>query len=633
MSSHKKETTKRHKHHARKQKRPKKAKESSITSSEQENHEEKEEALIEEGLGMIYGDDEIDFSKFEKSRNRLTSILTTIVVTLGVVAVLGWLTFFIYSKYIAPEDPATFEIEIEAPEEVVSGDTVEFVVRYSNPAAHPITGLEIDLQLPLFFDADIMQPMPTDANELIWMIGNLSPGSDGEIRISGVWFASDESSLPIQVLANYKPANFNADFQELATSYILTTESLITVSFDGPEEATPGKELDYTVFIENAGEQDFSNIDVDLTLPEGFYLGSSNPEIEAGTPPEWHYDTLLAGEIQEIHLSGSFTADIEGFQYFDVVASIATENQLLVQREERGFTDVLGSGLNLNLIADGSTGTVATEPGEMLHLTVSLENTGDTDLADATILLDFSAEDPLPIDWDISDLGEARLTAEGVFFSEDLIETIEPAGRRIFNLKLYLDDVITDAQADTFTVVAVVDHADIEIRSQEIRISLNSDASFSSSARYYTDDGAALGSGPMPPRIGETTSYRIFWTVENSLHDLEEVKITATLPPSVSWMSLSSAELGDISFDEETNIVTWSIASIPNDIPRVEANFSLSITPDTDDLNSFVTLLSGSILKATDSVTEEYIEETTNSLSSELLGDDTADGEGIVVEG
>ncbi|MCH8049398.1 hypothetical protein IH979_01670, partial [Patescibacteria group bacterium] len=70
---------------------------------EKKELEGKEEELIEEGLEAIYGKDKVDFTKLDRARTRLTSVLLTIVITLFVIAATAWIGFFVYTKYFAQQ--------------------------------------------------------------------------------------------------------------------------------------------------------------------------------------------------------------------------------------------------------------------------------------------------------------------------------------------------------------------------------------------------------------------------------------------------------------------------------------------------------------------------------------------------
>jgi hypothetical protein len=610
-------------------------KKSTHHKTEQSQHEKEEEQLIKEGLEAIYGKEgqkEVDFTKIEQARGRLTNILLTIVIALVLIAGLSWGGFFVYNRYFVIQETETFSLEIDVQEELVSGEKSTISIKYANPTNVQIAALDLDVRIPSTFIIDSLSPSPADEQELLWSVGNLPAGSDGVIIIEGTWLATVPSSLPIQVLANYRPGNFNSDFQEIETTYIQTLSSVLAVEFEGPEESTPGKIEDYALTLKNTSHEILEAVEIELALPDGFYIEESEPSIEAGQAPIWTFETLESDAEERIEFSGSFAADAEGFEYFDITTRVTQNNQSLVQTLAQGFTDVMGSEIDVQLIVNGGFSEATTGLGESLRITVAYENSGEEAIDDVALLLDFQSEEPLPINWNEADLDGGVVTSEGISWSESVIGEVPVNERQLLNLTFPINNSINAAQTDQFSVVAHANRSNIQVRSTPIEVAINSEATLTASARYYTDDGAPLGNGPIPPEVDSKTTYRVYWKIHNSLHDLENISVSATLPPHVTWESQNDTELGSISYNATSKIVIWEITNLTNDVENIQANFAISITPDSDDVGTFVKLTSGSILNATDSTTQSTLENTDESLTSELIGDDFAENKGIVVE-
>lgn len=599
---------------------------------EPEGATESDDAAIEEGLNAIYGKEKIDFSKIKRSNLRLTNVLLTIVITLAVIAATAWTGFFIYTKYFTADEAEKFNIEIEADEEIVSGAKTKFAIHYDNPTAVPIASLEIEARLPSAFELLAVTPAPTAEDEMKWSVGSLNPGSDGTIWIEGVWIAGTPSETPIQAFANYRPANFNADFQEIETTYIKTLESVLVPSIEGAEEGRPGEALDYRIEVRNSGTEALSNIEVKLALPDGFFLDSSNPVVEAGRPPEWSFEKIESEGTQEITFSGSFAADSDGFQYFGVTIFVQSEEQSFEQATAQSFTDVVGQSLSLQLVVNGSTNDITAEQGGSLRASLSFENVGSSDLENLSLLLDFQSDRSIPILWSNSELDGGVMKSEGILWDAETVGILTAGEKRVLNLLFPIHESVGGDKADTFNVIASGTLGDLTIRSTPVEVSINSEADFSAEVRYYTGQGAPLGTGPMPPEVGKVTVYRVFWNIENSLHDLDAISVQGILPPHVDWIDQKGTDLGSITYDELTRTVTWNIAHLPKTVTEIEATFAISITPDANDVGTFVKLISGSTFKATDSTTESAITESTESITTELPDDSFAAGKGTVVE-
>ncbi len=145
-------------------------------------------------------------------------------------------------------------------------------------------------------------------------------------------------------------------------------------------------------------------------------------------------------------------------------------------------------------------------------------------------------------------------------------------------------------------------------------------------------DNEPLGSGPLPPTVGETTSYRIEWNIENSGHDLENVEVSTILPQDVVWTDQSQTAIGELTFNQTTRQVSWKISKLPTSVPNPDAWFNVSISPSEQDVGTFVKLTNPTAFEAKDQVTEDNISDTKDILTTEIPLDSFAKGKGIVKE-
>lgn len=588
------------------------------------------EEAMDEGLAAIYGEERDDLAKLERGGSRLTRWLMTIVVALAGIAILSYGSFFIYTKFFSKPDADPLAVWVEVPGELTSGAKADILIHYRNDGRVPLAALSLDANVPSALTAAAVAPMPTNQEELIWNVGSMAPGEEGVITLSGVWVADVPSSTSVQVLATYRPANFNADFDAVASATVTTLASTLSATMTGPEEAAPGEVLTYVATATNTSDATMANVAIETTLPSGFYISSTTPTIVAGMEPRWDIPELAAGAKYTVTIVGSFAADVSDVQQLSVATTLAVNEERRTQSEASAFTDVVGNGLSLQLIANGTAGDVTLDPGDPLRLTVGYENTGEADLSGVSLLVDFQAEGKIPITWSEASLDGGRLTADGIRYDATTLGTLVPNDRKLKNLIFPVRDELAAGESQTWTVTIHATVGEVTIKSQPLTVTLNSDTSFGAVSRYYTPDGAPVGVGPLPPTVGETTTYEIVWTIGNALHALEDVRVSATLPPSAHWGGSTNADLGVLSYDEATRTVTWMVASLPILSGNANATFTVSTTPEDDDVGEFVKLLSGSAFRGTDSVTKSSIQLTGDALTTECEGDTGVEGKGYV---
>ncbi len=156
--------------------------------------------------------------------------------------------------------------------------------------------------------------------------------------------------------------------------------------------------------------------------------------------------------------------------------------------------------------------------------------------------------------------------------------------------------------------------------------------------RYFDDDNLAVGSGPLPPVVGEKTAFRLYWLLANTLHEAQRVTVTTTIAPDVAWEEKFLASTGQLTYDHETRQVTWTIPALP---PRAasavaaadaDAWFDLAVTPQPGQVGKLLLLASESNLTATDAATGATIVGLQRSITSNLEDDPFGGGRGLVVE-
>ena len=158
----------------------------------------------------------------------------------------------------------------------------------------------------------------------------------------------------------------------------------------------------------------------------------------------------------------------------------------------------------------------------------------------------------------------------------------------------------------------------------------------SGQGRYYSDEMEVVGSGPIPPVVGKTTTYRLVWSLTNTTNPVKDVTVQTVLPASVVWEGRSKVSEGSVlSFDVSTRIVTWDLATIAaqtgSRLSELEAYFEVSVTPTSNDLGKLLALTGEQTISATDRFTLTAISFTRPAIASDLKGDPLGANQGIVI--
>jgi len=248
----------------------------------------------------------------------------------------------------------------------------------------------------------------------------------------------------------------------------------------------------------------------------------------------------------------------------------------------------------------------------------------------------------LPINWNKADLADGKRSGNTITWDKQttgLLKNIKPEDTGAIDLSLPIVSNPNGSMADTIFVKLITsmdrlgDNTDPKsVESNPVKLTFDSNTSFSAEARYFLEDGQPVGSGPLPPSVGQSTTYRVFFHISNSLHELKNVEVTTSLPSSVTWVDKKQAAIGNVSFNATTRTVKWKADKIPSSISEADAWFDVSIKPTSSDVGKFVKLTGTSAFTATDSKTNSTISQSVESFTTDLTNDDGAKGKGTVTK-
>ncbi|NQV11751.1 hypothetical protein HQ524_00150 [Candidatus Uhrbacteria bacterium] len=599
----------------------------------------------EESLRYIYEldverDEDIDMSKLDIIRTPVVRriLLSTLLVLIAVAAGLAGTVLLNNPFSDGQQDALTFDIN--TPEEgIVSGKMTEITIPYNNPGNVPLADVEITLHLPENFVLNRTLPDPIEQDPLEWKIGSLAPNEHGEILVEGTFYEKPGSAVTIQTISRYTPANFSSPFEDIESDSFIIEESVFATAIDGPDRSIPGESQEYRITVEHNNEGETVNgLELRLELPQGFVINTSSVETSEENQPIWVIPALSSEEKFEMTVSGSFASDVQGEQELSSVVGINLNNKFVEQARSSFTSTVLASDFALSLIVNGRTGDSIILPGDDIIVNVSLDNRGEESAEEITIelfvdegmsRLNLAEREGIPkgdvhgnkINWDDTDLSRLETLRGGEDASIDLAIPTNDDGPTIIELR---------AEARITSIGGLEINSKIE--STTIVIQIASDIRATSDAMYYDDTGSKVGSGSMPPQVGQETTYRVTWSVANALNDVENLVMVAPIPSDSTWGGLVSSSVGTLHYDSVAKRVRWSVGNLNAGSEQPVAIFDMKVNPSSADVGTFLDLLGPSSATAFDTVTGSQVSTSASALTSELPNDIFAENKGVVVE-
>ncbi len=616
------------------------------------------EESVDASLRTIYEAEEgemPDMTKFEQIKSkRWIWIFAGVTGGLFLLLLISWLGFAFFKTFQGFNGKG-LELEVQGPEKIALGQEVTYFVNYRNPLQEPLAFVDLRINFPTDFVITDMKPIPTEEGH-VWKLGALAAEERGTIKIRGTFTGALGSVSAVQAIASYRPANYSSNFEAMSTKRIEYSETVIEGFVQVPEKAVPGDNISLIYHIKNTGSDTLQNLLVQLTVPEGFTpdLNSINTSTIQGRVIEKFIGDLDAGAETEFILVGTFASGYGGDAL--VLAQVgrkSADNQFLPMHKAEAVVPVLAGDLSLNFIVNGSEQKErAVSYGEELRGIIGYENMANEALSDVVIKMKLET-----IDLDTGEVlaGEQlvdmnRITSsvtttfngtEIVWNKDNLndLKSLPSRGNGSIDIGLPIVIAAPDKGAVALRVNVSVDIkavGDTELNRTvtmaPMTFVLLSDASLSAEARYYSEEGAPVGSGPIPPKVGTPTGYRIIWKLNKTVHSLKDVEVIAKIPRSVSFKEVATSTAGEMTFNDEDRTLHWSLNKLPTDVGEAEIQFNVLLTPVVADDGRFATLMEDVTFQATDEDIKESILSVIKQINTDLQGDENAAGKGVVIK-
>ncbi|MDO8592980.1 MAG: hypothetical protein Q7R92_04420 [bacterium] len=617
-------------------------------------HEAKEEE-VKSSLAKIYQNDKgeavnVQTLTFKKRRGWLFKLFTFLVVVFALGGALYAAYNYVSLKLNLNKQPVS--LAIDAKKEVAAGEEFNYYLTYKNEDKVAIKNIEIKIAYPdnfIFLEAD---PKPS-LNNNTWNAASLGSRRSDFIRIKGKLAGTLNSDNIILADMTYTPENFSSEFKKSADFSIAINDLGLDISLANSSSALINEENEISVIFK-AKDRNYLNTfrltashpdEVEIIkLPDARATSSppAAPLIKAGGQDSWLISNLGKNEntfkikfkVKEKKQPAVSLAIKFEYPY---AASAAEAPKYYVFYENSLTYEVIKSDLNINLIINGSPLDQGVDFGQTLNYSVSYANKGDSEMRDVIIMAVLESDF---LDWQsLNDKNSGAVSGNTISWSKTEIPALAElasGGQGIIDFSISLKNLGPIDLAKAYQVKSYVSYsiagksAAGQSQSNTIASKINSDLNLDEQLRYFNSDNIAVGSGPVPPKVGQITGLKVYWTISNSLHELNNLRISAILPAGVSWGAKNSAAIGTIAYDSQSNKAIWQIGRLPAGFGKTSGEFNISVAPTDANLNQIMVILPGTAISAKDSVTGAQLDKILKAKTSKLENDNMASGDGII---
>lgn len=503
------------------------------------------------------------------------------------------------------------------PEELVNGARGTYNITYLNTTNESFEDVTIALRFP--HGLRDIQIVPADfsfATQSI-TVGDLPGGGRGSITVSGTLVGTVGTHERLLAVVTYTD-RFGRTRQEYSTLELPIAHSALSLETQLPEKITAGSPFPFKVRVKNDLLTDIQHMKLSF-VGEGFEvwddrgmrLSPTTISIAptSGTEEVYMFTGLIrAREEKIIPISAVVTGIFDGEQYElarTIITSPITFSNLALR--------IIESVDSPKFIAPGGEARIRVyyrnnEPFPLQHVRIGLEVSGDyfeqPDSHEGNVLW----HETIPLlapgaDGSITMTIRARSTVE---FTRDEHD-----------------------QALMLTARAQYDEGaegrHIEIAGATVPLPVQSSVSVHTAGLFYSNYGDQVGVGPLPPQVGEYTSYFAVVRITNTTNPIGGAVLRAEIPTWAQFTHRDSATTGThVRFDGR--FLEWTIGTIPAFAgiftPAPEFRAEISITPTNQWVGRVVPLLTNIVLTGIDQGTNTPIAITGAPISTEIFSDE-----------
>lgn len=527
-------------------------------------------------------------------------------------AVLGGAGFWYYQKNIYSKD--TLKLEILGPSEAKMAEEVEYIVKYKNNGNVRLEEVRLTFEYP----ENSITPGNVSREEK--PLEDIYPGEERTISFKTRLIGKEDEAKVAKATLRYRPKNLSAFYESETTFTTLIKEVPLTFEFDIPSKIESGKEIRLRLNYFSNVDYPLTDLGVKIEYPSGFEFSESQPESLGKT--DWNVGLLNLAEGGRIEIVGKIQGDVGEIKIFKAELGQWQRGEFVVLKTANKGVEIIRPLLYLLQEINGSPKYVA-NPGDLLHYQIVFKNIGERISENMFLMVE--------LEGDALDFSTLKVQSGNFEASENKIVwdyTQVPE----------LKQLLPMAEGQVEFWIKVKD--EFENKNPEIKNTVSLDGfqeEFSTrvsskvelSQKVYFQNDVFPNQGPIPPRVGETTTYTVIWQVKNFNNDLKNVSVKSALPPDVRLTGkiFPEDQSSKFAFDTQSREIVWEIGDLAAGKgfsgPGPTISFQIAFTPTADQRGKTAILIGESKISAEDQWTEATLEKTASAVDTTLPDDST----------
>lgn len=542
---------------------------------------------------------------------------------------------------LIPFDTSDVRVTIDAPRELDIGAEDNIFVTVFNGSRATLRDGSITLDLPQNLEIIEREAETFDT---------LAPR--GQVTARYLVRASGDPGVLTDVLARvqFRPRQLSASFTKSARVNLLLRDLPFSVDFSFPQNISPGVETTFLVRISSSTSSPIGPLGVELDVPFDFSVTRFKPEPTSKEEHRWDFGEIDQGFQQEIQVTGSFPLEAtEGT--FTARIGLLDEGRF----EFKSFRRVVetlrlrSSEVSVDIKMDGQAlgEEESILAGEEINLTVIYLNATEEPIDD--MIIEVAAAHDLILQRSVksNEPYSRSVSGEYVFSGPEIakLNQIQPGQGGEIKMTIPLEGKVlmrsfSDAH-QAFVIRARVRSGGVILGERQVQFKLVGQLGVDARVIYFNAPGGS-NSGPIPPKVGEQTTYTVTLGVTGGTNGLENVTARIILGEGVTYVGPVNpldSTANDIDVDMTTRELAWTIGALPPGVgvlsdPK-EYIFRIGFTPSVGMIGTTPELLETISVAGNDAFIERILDASDLSVDTTLRDDRrlTRHGDATVVSG
>jgi hypothetical protein len=513
---------------------------------------------------------------------------------------------------------ADIKLEIIGPKEASLLEEVEYLVRLKNDSQFALDNPQLIFIAPenSIKDGKIFETQVIEGEELGIAI---YPGQEKVFSFKIQLLGKEGEAKITKVNFSYQPRNLKARYQSETSFTTILKSSQITFDFDLSPRIPAGQDFTFKINYFSNLEFPISDLRSQIEYPSGFTFISANPKSLDNN--EWIIPVLNKSQGGRIEIKGKISGEIGEAKIFKARLGMLKDGKFILLKEISKGIEIMKPLIYLRQEINGNPEYVAI-PGDWLHYEIYFKNIGDSDLNNLTLFVKLEGEA-----FDLSTI-KSEL---GIFHPSD--NTIVFEGKNVPKLQYLLP--MEEGKVDFWVKLkenlgnikdpVFVSKVFLGEIKQEFLTKISTKLEIVQKGYYF--DEIFGNSGPLPPTVGQKTTYTILWQVKNYYSDVKDVKVRAKLPQGIELTGkiFPEEEKAKFAFDSNSREIVWSVGDVERGSGVLKLGktiaFQISFLPDESMKGKTPEIISEASIEGFDSWTGSRVENKTSALTTALPDD------------